>query len=254
MSAVVIGRYRLSRLPSQYVNVRAAPTVTAQDRGDLHRGDVVTLTGAAAGDWREVITDDGVRGWVSGQGGAVGFEPLEVEPWTYQMAVPYVSQQGAGANYRLRDCGAACAVMVARDAYMQSDFLDPVFFTVDDFARKTTLATKDTGLTCPQIVALLAGYGLKAEARTGLSLDLLQAWIRGGIAPIVLVNYRHIHKAHPANLGHFLVLVGYRADAFLAHDPYLLGANVTVSNGDLSRAMHDVLMVTQAPYQGVVLA
>lgn len=173
--------------------------------------------------------------------------------WTYRLPVPYTPQQGATANYRARDCGAACAVMLARYAYQVGGYLDPVNFSVDDFARKTRLALADSGLSCAQVAALLTGYGLKAEARKGLSLDTLQALIRADNPPIALVNYRHINKAHKGDMGHFVVLCGYNADAFLCHDSYLLGKDVTVSNADLTRAMHDVLLFTTLPYQGVIL-
>lgn len=174
--------------------------------------------------------------------------------WTYRLPVVYVPQQGTGANYRARDCGVACAVAVARYAYVRDGYLDPVNFTVDDAARKTSLANADSGLTCPQIARLLEGYGLKADGKLDLSLDKLQALIRADNPPIVLCNYRHINKAHKGDMGHFITLCGYRADAFLAHDPYLLGKDVTVQNADLSRAMHDVLLFTNVPYQGVILA
>lgn len=246
-----LGEFTLAHIPASYVNVRATPSTDGKSLGVLHLRDAATLYAPDENGF-VYLTAPTVEGWVSRQNGKVVFTPFG-NPWSAKLSVPYVAQQGTTANARREDCGAACAVMLARYAYEFGGYLDPVNFTVDDFAAKTRLATADVGLTCPQVAALLQGYGLKAEARTGLTLDNLRTLIHDENPPIVLVNYAHINPAHPATLGHFVPLIGYNATAFLCHDPYLLGANVTITNEALTAAMREVSSFTNAPFQAVAL-
>lgn len=208
--------------------------------------------------WVRVTEADGTQGWAAddqSENGGTSFSDVETpQVWTVKLDVPYVPQQGATANAKREDCGAACAVGVSRFAYEFGGYLDPVNFTVDDFAAKTSLASADTGLTSDQVAALLMGYGLKAVKVTGLTLQVLQQQIQAENPPIVLVNYKDINPAHPGNLGHFITLVGYNDAAFLAHDAYLLGANIRVSNEALTAAMLDVSSFAGIPNQGIVLA
>lgn len=71
----MLGRYTLTRVPLQWVNLRSVPN--GADIGNLYVGDLLTFTGASMGDWLEVVTDTNLRGWVSQQGGAVVFEAAE---------------------------------------------------------------------------------------------------------------------------------------------------------------------------------
>lgn len=73
------GTFTLSKLPSNYVNVRAYPVVDGQDVGDLHKGDIVKLHAPEVNGWVYVQNND-VQGWVSRQNGNVEFTVPSTEP------------------------------------------------------------------------------------------------------------------------------------------------------------------------------
>jgi GH25 family lysozyme M1 (1,4-beta-N-acetylmuramidase) len=71
---------KLTKIPSDYVNVRSLPDVTGADVGDLRLGEVVTyFPNALRNGWVYIKPGTGSPGWVSLQNGAVQFTPV-VEP------------------------------------------------------------------------------------------------------------------------------------------------------------------------------
>ncbi len=77
-----VGTFALTKLPSNYVNVRAYPLVDGQDVGDLIRNDEVTLYTPEVNGW-VYVENDAVQGWVSRQNGNVEFtETTTTEPPT----------------------------------------------------------------------------------------------------------------------------------------------------------------------------
>lgn len=70
-----VGKFTVSKLPSNFVNVRAYPNPGGTDIGDLHRGDVVTLYSPEVSGW-VFVENSAVRGWVSRQNGDVAFAQI----------------------------------------------------------------------------------------------------------------------------------------------------------------------------------
>lgn len=107
------GEYRLADIPADYVNLRATPSTSGADLGDLHVGDKVILSGIASDGWLLLTTQDGKRGWVSSQGGAVTFEPvsapvptptpthLGIDISQAQASVDWVKVKAAGYSFAL---------------------------------------------------------------------------------------------------------------------------------------------------------
>lgn len=74
-----VGQYMLTKLPGNWVNVRAYPRNTGADIGDLQKGDVVMLYMPEVDGW--IFVDSGwVHGWVSLQEGKVAFTPAPDAP------------------------------------------------------------------------------------------------------------------------------------------------------------------------------
>ena len=71
----------LSKIPGSYINVRIQPYASADDKGDLHLGDVGTFfPDALVNGWGFFLRSDDLFGWVSLQGGAVVFTPVPPAP------------------------------------------------------------------------------------------------------------------------------------------------------------------------------
>ncbi len=72
-----VGTFALTKLPSNYVNVRSYPLVDGHDVGDLIKNDVVTLYAPEVNGW-VYVQNDAVQGWVSRQNGSVDFTETTV--------------------------------------------------------------------------------------------------------------------------------------------------------------------------------
>ncbi|HVU12176.1 MAG TPA: SH3 domain-containing protein [Phototrophicaceae bacterium] len=68
------GQYVVSKIPGNYISVRAYPDATGADVGNLHKGDVVTAYAPPVNNWAYVVMGD-VRGWISEQNGTVVLTP-----------------------------------------------------------------------------------------------------------------------------------------------------------------------------------
>jgi uncharacterized protein YgiM (DUF1202 family) len=74
-----VGQYILSKIPSQWINIRAYPNDKGTDIGDLQKNDVVMLYMPEVEGW--LFVDNGlVHGWVSLQNGKVAFTPAPDAP------------------------------------------------------------------------------------------------------------------------------------------------------------------------------
>ena len=244
---------------SSSVNVRQQPDTSTTILKSLRAGDAIRYHAdpVSAGSYKigSVTRNDWFAldtGWLAC--GVVVLTTSVLDTVLYKLTVPFVSQSGSTANRFNEDCGAAGCVMVARFCYVQKKLLDPVNLTVNDFANKTALANTDIGLTCDQLVMLLRGYGVNAQAKRSATLSDLSVSIHASFPPIVLVNYKYVDVAHPGDLGHFIVLFAVGQKGFWFHDPYLLGANQYITNDALSRAMADVTLYTSFPNQAVLAA
>ncbi|MCC6801540.1 MAG: SH3 domain-containing protein [Anaerolineae bacterium] len=74
-----VGQSVLSKMPSDYVNIRNYPHGYAKDIGDLHTGDQVTLFTPESGVWVKVQFG-ALQGWVSRQSGKVEFSSTNAPP------------------------------------------------------------------------------------------------------------------------------------------------------------------------------
>jgi murein DD-endopeptidase MepM/ murein hydrolase activator NlpD len=89
----------LSKLPQQYVNIRAQPVLDAPDLGDLAKGAHVVYYPDSPHEGWVYVEAQGVEGWVSLQGGAVAFtEPTNDEP-----APPFVLASPVSFQWKVSD-------------------------------------------------------------------------------------------------------------------------------------------------------
>lgn len=235
------------------VNIRSAPNRSSDVVGTFKTGDTITLRPQHTG-----LLDSYL--WYAIEAPKVGwsanvfdFVPAVQDTPIIKLNIPFVSQSGINASKKNNDCGCACAVMAARYRYTQSGFADPTYFTVDDFALKTSLAAADDGLTPQEIAVLLTGYGIRAQAQRPLDLPALSAQLQARKPVITLVNYRHVNPSYGKDLGHFITLTGYGQRGYWFHDSYLMGADRYITNEALTQAMTDVSTFASFPLQGVLI-
>ncbi|MFN8450259.1 MAG: hypothetical protein U0521_17155 [Anaerolineae bacterium] len=74
-----VGQYEVTQTPSSWINVRDYPNESAQDVGDLHKGDVVTLFTPEVSGW-VYIEMGSLAGWVWRQEGKVTFTAVSTTP------------------------------------------------------------------------------------------------------------------------------------------------------------------------------
>lgn len=160
------------------------------------------------------------------------------------LSVPYVSQEGVGADQFRNDCGPACVSMVIE--YLTGRKVSP-----DVLARKTKLPqNKDKGLNAADLLVLLGAERVRASARHSLTLQTLKAEIDTGRPVILLVNYKYFGGMP---FGHFALLIGYEGNEYVFHDPYKGGPNYRISADQLLKALTDIKAFAYFVSQGVLL-
>lgn len=200
--------------------------------------------------WYYCLTANGESGW-SANNWLVPVLPPEV--WTVRLDAPFVSQLGITAARSPNDCRVAVYLMQWRYWLMTKGATEPSVPTVDDLVKYTRLA-----LTPPPKGLLFADVDALAKM-TGFDLDYVQparietivSYIDAGKPVSVLVDYSKINIGH-APIAHEMLVIGYSQNAFLLHDPYLLGENVTVPKTQLETAMKTT-PENSAQYQAMVL-
>lgn len=124
--------------------------------------------------------------------------------------LPVTSQWGEGASRFVRDCGAACLIMLLEYFGMRRGL------TVDQVAWMTPLADGASGLNPIDLVRTGARLGLPLAVRTVTAQDI-KAEIDAGRPVCVLLAYRFISGRldqgdnQPGTDGHFINIVGYNS-------------------------------------------
>lgn len=134
------------------------------------------------------------------------------------LPVPYISQITPGALIHNNDCGAACALMVARTYNQAKDK------TVDQIYDRIAPAG-DIPLSASGLQAALGYYGVKSLWMAGVHIhdmyDVLADW-----KPIIaLIHYDPLVKAELTEKksfrgAHFVVVTGMDIKSICIHDPY----------------------------------
>lgn len=219
---------------------RAAPSLSAATLRVLANGQRVTgyPDSQVVRDgytWYYCVTQAGENGW-SANSWLVPVLPPEV--WTVNLNVPFVSQQGAGASLSANDCGLAALLSMMRYAMKRKGFLQPDLPTVDDVSRHTALVKPNppNGLTIGDVIAIGKRYGVECEYVQPMTTEAIIDYLDAGKPVMCLVDYS---KFNPSGekISHYVTVLGYSANAFLCHDSYLLGANVTIPQAQLATAM-----------------
>lgn len=185
----------------------------------------------------------GQPGWsataASGVGGATWIKlGATTVQWTINLSVPYVSQLGPTASLSNNDCGIASLLMLIRFWYQQHGLQVPSVPTVDDLEKYTPMGLPNppSGLTFPQIGDLATRMGFPTQFVQPMSVDKIVEILNLNKPVMVLMDYSVYYPAsYP--LAHILVVSGYNSASFLTQDPYLRGANITVSRTTLDAAM-----------------
>lgn len=234
-----------------YVNLRALPSASSTDIGDVKTGDRVLarpLTWDGNGyKWARL---ERPAGWIASE--LLTLTPVDdVDAPRVKLDVPYVSQLGADAKLRGNDCGVAAALMVYRWRLAKAGLRAPRTLTVDRMMIDTPLSLKDAPQPLSVVQKLLDDYGVDAQVKRPLTASAIYAELTAGRPVILLVNYKHIGGE---DFGHYIVVYGAGQRGFYYHDPYKLGSDQYIATADLERALTDVSGFAAFTHQGVVLA
>jgi GH24 family phage-related lysozyme (muramidase) len=137
-----------------------------------------------------------------------GPPPLPMQQSGIRLQVPYELQHDnkSGAGYR--ECFSSSAAMVAK-------FYKKV--GSDDAYNQIRSKYGDTTDVNAQVKAL-ASLGIKAQFRKNGNVALLESELRAGRP--VMVGWLHQGPlAKPTGTGHWSVIIGYNAEAFIHNDP-----------------------------------
>jgi hypothetical protein len=137
------------------------------------------------------------------------------------LAVPYVSQLGAGADMHSNDSGAASAVMLMR-AYQK------ISLTPDEFYTYVGLQG-DEYLSVTQLRNAMQSVGLMTDFQAGLSIQDIFNTLASGRPTIALIKYGTLVDAGLTEKTfqgpHFAVIVGVDFKSIYIHDPFYTDPN-----------------------------
>lgn len=164
-----------------------------------------------------------------------------------KLPVPYYSQLDPvyAKGYR-NDCGTTASKGVVDFVYViEKGLLPPDLITVDDLSNDTDLKRADDGLGVGELVTLLKGYGIRAEAQKLLTPAKLIEQVRDKRKPVIILCTTKPLGTVYANedICHFITVIGLigtddaNVTGFIIHDPYRLGAGVWVTTENLVAAM-----------------
>lgn len=160
------------------------------------------------------------------------------ETWTVKRNTPYVSQQGSEAAKSPNDCRVATLLMLERDWFQETLKRVPSVPTVDDLVKYTRLSnpTPPKGLDFADVDTLAKQTGFDVDYVQPMTNEKIVAYLDQGKPVSVLVDYSKYNPSGAA-IAHEIAVIGYSDNAFLTHDPYLLGSNVTITKTKLAEAM-----------------
>lgn len=173
--------------------------------------------------------------------------------WTKRLDVPFVSQLGTRAALSNNDCGVSALLMLERFWFQQHGHYVPDVPDVDDLTRYTRLAQPNPpkGLAFNDLIRLAERTGFILRYVNGLTPEVLAGYLDKGTPVLALVNYATFNPKH-GSFGHFAVVIGYSAEQFLCHDPYLGSESFVIARAQLDAAMSAVVG-NAGSYQGAVL-
>ena len=162
------------------------------------------------------------------------------------LPVPHISQRGATADKRSRDCMAACVVMVLAMFRINK--------TVDSIAGQFQ-NPPNTNMNFADGMAALSWYGVKRGYKRPFMADAIIAAIKDNHPVIALVKYPHLpYKAVDFGGYHFIVCYGVTDEgAILYHDPLFKSDTKTeISIDALDVAMSNYPTSDNRHYQALV--
>jgi hypothetical protein len=130
--------------------------------------------------------------------------------------VPYVSQQGKGADFHFNDCGAACASMLIA-AYTGDSFpVDTLYFEA--------APSGDLDLTADQVAATLSRHGVDTEWKAFLDEGSLYKILSSRKPLMAVILYGPLQDAGISENKtfrgfHYVVVVGIDTASVIFNDP-----------------------------------
>lgn len=130
--------------------------------------------------------------------------------------IQFISQWGAGADKFRNDCGPTVIAMLLQ-AYgkLEGNTPDSLF---------SKIQASDNYTNVPQLIALLASFGVSAAPRTGMDFEHVRALIDQRVPVVAIINYATLVNAGvPVEMrfygAHILLIVGYDDDNIYVLDP-----------------------------------
>lgn len=162
------------------------------------------------------------------------------------LSIPFLSQNGPGADERRNDCGAACCAMIIRGLTEQTPTVDEIAIAYQPQPNYYMAVT--------DLLAALRGYGVPANYRRPLYASDIEWNIRLGKPTIALVKYSKLPiQATPFTGSHFIVCYGLEDGRILYHDPlFLHDTGTIISKDDLNLAMSGFEPGENMYFQGII--
>jgi len=123
------------------------------------------------------------------------------------LTVPFVSQEGAGANLHKYDCGAAVAAMLIQ-------YVTGTEVTVNSLVE----GLEDTYQTSWSIEHMVNSYDIELQELWFHTPDVLRSHLEQG--PVMfLVGYQVLQSYESKDAQHWILIVGYDNEDIIYHDP-----------------------------------
>lgn len=221
-----------------YVNLRALPSASSADIGDVKAGDRVLarpLTWDGNGyKWARL---ERPAGWIASE--LLTLKPVdEVDAPKVKLDVPYVSQLGNDASAINNDCGEASALMLIQ--YNLKRRFMPVMrgLTVNMLVAGSDLRPRaDVPKNADHIVSLLRDFAADGETVNNVTPDAIVKLLDAKRPVVALTTYDVVKPGDTFTGNHWIVLTGYGKRGFYGLDSYKANGEVYITTEDLQRGM-----------------
>ena len=144
-------------------------------------------------------------------------QPIQDLEGRHVLPVPYISQNGPGANHAPGDCGPACVAMAIH-------FLTDHEPTVNQVSLAGGIVKGARWSTMEQNTKAARHYDLQPKHVRPLTIDQIEKEIKAGFPILALVKYDLLATDEDPNQSsfngaHFVLIVGFSPRTIIIHDP-----------------------------------
>ena len=221
-----------------YVNLRAAPTTSASDIGDIKFGDKVVVRPTTWSNngykWARL---ENPAGWVASD--LLTFTPSDdVDAPRVKLDVPYVSQLGVDANAINNDCPEATVLMLIQYNLKRHGLPPMNGLKVNMLVAGGDLKPRvDNVRDADHLIMLLREYCADGERLANVTPEQMVTRLDQKRPVIALMTYDVIKPNDTFKGNHWLVLTGYGRNGFYGLDSYKANGEVYIPTTNMMLGM-----------------